>query len=185
MPFSFYPKNATVFTPATPRATRRDFEKTLAGLCLAALVSVGAAPAPADTLSRSVDVKGSPTAIWARIGGFCAIRDWHPAIGTCTEDGKTPLTRTLVTKDGKATFVELETGSSAAEHFYSYTFTSSPLPVENYAATLKVTGKNADMSTVTWSGSYTPVPGMEKAASDALVGIYESGLDSIRQMLEK
>lgn len=185
MTFSFYPKTAAGSAFAAPLAARRHLEKTLAGLCLAALVSIGAAPASADTLSRSVDVKGSPAAIWAKIGGFCAIRDWHPAIGTCTEDGKTPLTRTLVTKDGKATFVELETGSSADEHFYSYTFTSSPLPVEHYAATLKVTEKSADISTVTWSGSYTPVPGKEKAASEALAGIYESGLDSIRQMLGK
>ena len=76
-----------------------------------------------------------------RLERFCAIRDWHPAIGTCTEDGKSRSTRTLVTKDGKATFVELQTADSQEKHLYGYTFVSSPLPVSNYKSILKVTAK--------------------------------------------
>ena len=35
----------------------------------------------------------------------------------------------IVTKDGKAVFVETQTARSDAEHRYSYSFNSSPLPV--------------------------------------------------------
>jgi len=119
------------------------------------------------------------------IGSFCAIGDWHPAIAKCTEDGKAPSTRTLVTKDGKATFVELETARSDVEHRYSYTFTSAPVPVTNYSSTLSVNPKGPGVSTVTWAGAYTSNPGNEKDAADALSGIYESGLAAIKARLQK
>jgi len=152
-----------------------------------ALVFLGAyaAPASAATLSRSVDVNGTPAAVWAMIGPFCAIKDWHPAIGACTQDGAAPPTRTLVTKDGKATFVETQTARSDATHLYSYTFKSSPLPVTRYASTIAVTAKGDGMSTVTWSSTYTPDPGKEKDANDALTGIYDSGLGAIKARLAK
>ncbi len=106
----------------------------------------------AATISRSVDVKASVSAVWSLIGPFCAIKDWLPPVGQCIEDGKTPSTRILVTKDGKAAFVETQTRRSDAEHSYSYTFLSSPLPVSNYKSTIKVTAKDDGSSTITWSG---------------------------------
>ena len=152
-------------------------------LCALSLLSAAASPASAASLLRSVDVEGSPAKVWSMIGAFCAIKDWLPPVGTCTEDGKVPPTRTLVTKDGKATFVELQTARSDAEHFYSYTFQSSPLPVGHYTSTIKVAAKGKGMSTITWRGEYVPEPGKEKDANDALSGIYEAGLDSIKAKL--
>jgi hypothetical protein len=155
------------------------------GACLAvsALVLL-ALPTSAASLSRSVDVDGTPSAVWSAIGPFCAIRDWHPAIGTCAEDGKSPSTRTLVTKDGTATFVELNVSQAHAKNQYSYTFVSSPLPVTHYRSTLKVTARG-NGSKVTWSGDYTPDNGKEKDADQALAGIYETGLQAIKDRFAK
>ena len=144
-----------------------------------------AAPAAAASLSRSVDVNGTPAAVWKVIGPFCAIKDWHPAIGTCTETSAKPPTRTLVTKDGKATFVEPQTAHSDKNHSYSYAIKSSPLPVANYKSTIKVTAKGNNMSTVTWSSTYTPQKGKEKEANDALGGIYDAGLSAIKAKFAK
>lgn len=149
------------------------------------LAAVDAAPLSAASLTRSVDVDGTPDRVWSMIGPFCAIKDWHPAIGTCTEAGASPHTRTLVTRDGKAVFVEAETARDDSAHLYAYAFTSSPLPVTQYSATLKVTEKSKDVSTVTWSGSYMPDSGKERDASEALRGIYESGLAAIKTKLMK
>lgn len=150
-----------------------------------ALLGATASPTSAASLSRSVDVSGTPAQVWSKIGAFCAIATWHPAIRTCTEDGKVPPTRTLVTKDGAATFVELQTGHSAAKHRYSYTFLVSPLPVKNYVSTFKVTAKAKGVSTVTWSSTYTPVAGKEAGANAALGGIYEAGLAEIKGKFSK
>jgi hypothetical protein len=155
----------------------------LAAIGAAMLMSVDVAPAFAATISRSADVKASASAVWSVIGPFCAIKNWLPPVGECIEDGKAPPTRILVTKDGKAAFVEAQTARNDAEHSYSYAFLSSPLPVSNYKSTIKVTAKADGSSTVTWTGSYTPDEGQEKAASEALNGVYEAGLAQIKAKL--
>ena len=153
------------------------FSNALAAIALTAL---GASSVWADTLSHSVEVKGAPSAVWSAIGPFCAIKDWLPPVGTCSEDDKLPATRTLVTKDGKATFVEVQTMRSDAEYSYSYAFKASPLPVSGYLSTLKVSPSRQGNSLVTWTGTYTPAAGKEKDAIEALSAIYAAGMASIK-----
>ncbi len=159
--------------------------KTVVPVSVLILFAGSIFPASAASLSRSVEVEGTPPQVWSQIGDFCAIRDWHPAIGSCTEDGNTPPTRTLVTKDGKATFVEFQTAVSQEKHLYGYTFVSSPLPVTNYKSILKVSGKGRGHSQITWSGDYTPDAGKEADAAAALSGIYETGLEAIKAKFAK
>jgi len=162
-------------------------QSALAVGCVAALAFMGAATprASAASLSRSVDVNATPAAVWAVIGPFCAIKNWHPVIATCTEDGQTPPVRTLVTKDGRTTFVEMQTARSDAKYIYSYNFISSPFPVTHYAAQIEVSDKSAGVSTVTWTGSYIANPGKETEAFEALRGVYETGLSAIKAKFAK
>lgn len=145
----------------------------------------GAQSAAAASLSRSVDVKGAPAVVWSKVGPFCSIAQWHPAIGSCADDRRAPPTRTLVTKDGKATFVEVQTARSETGRYYSYAFRLAPVPVSHYVSTIRVAGKGDGTSTVTWSSTYTPDSGRAKEASDALTGIYDSGLGAIKGMFAK
>jgi len=146
----------------------------------AGLLLAGTAPASAETIRRSVDVHAPATEVWKLIGPYCAIKDWLPPVGRCIEDGKTPSTRVLVTKDGQAAFVELQTARNEAEHSYSYTFLSSPLPVRGYASTIRVKANSDGTSTVTWSGAYYPERDKEKVAFEALSGVYDAGLAEIK-----
>ncbi|MBI1210031.1 MAG: SRPBCC family protein [Alphaproteobacteria bacterium] len=139
-----------------------------------------ASAAPAVSIVRSVDVDAPASAVWSKIGGFCAIANWHPMIARCEEDGKTPSTRTLVGKDGKTRFVETQVSRSDGELFYSYAFVASPIPARGYFATIRVVPRNEGGSTVIWNGSYVPAPGKQREIEDALTGIYESGLSAIR-----
>jgi len=167
--------------------TKRNFTAAIQIAALGALAfqSLNVSPASAATLSRSVDVSGTLAQVWSMIGPFCAIKDWLPPVGTCTETGGSPSERTLVTKDGKATFVETQTARSEAEHSYSYTFKSSPLPVTGYASTIKVVPKSDGVSTVIWSSTYVPDLGKEQDAREALTGIYEAGLATIKARFAK
>ena len=139
--------------------------------------SMGETTSP--TLSRSVEVTASAAEVWAEIGAFCSVPDWHPAIATCTLDGDTPPTRTLVTVDGQATFIELESARDDAMFTYSYAILSGPLPLTDYVATISVTEIAGGGSTVTWSSHYTPLEGRDDDAAGALTGIYDSGLSAI------
>ncbi|QWG22282.1 SRPBCC family protein [Bradyrhizobium sediminis] len=151
----------------------------------AVTLGFGAMPASAATLTRSIEVNGAPSAVWSVIGAFCAIKDWLPPVGMCIEDGKSPPTRTLVTRDGKASFVETQISRNDREYSYSYAFISSPLPVTDYRSTIKVTAKGDGVSVVTWTGAYTPDSGKEKDAMEALNGVYESGLAAIQARFKK
>ena len=166
------------------RKTRR-ITALLRSAPLCVTLGFSAIPVSAANLTRSVEVNGAPSAVWSVIGPFCAIKDWLPPVGTCIEDGKSPPTRTLVTKDGKASFVEAQIARNENEYSYSYAFLSSPLPVTHYKSTIKVTAKGDGVSVVTWTGTYTPDSGKEKDAIDALTGVYEAGLAGIQARFKK
>ena len=148
----------------------------LAPVCLAVLA---AQPAVAASLDKSVDVAGDAAGLWARIGPFCSIKDWHPMIGQCTEAGGV---RTLKTKDGKATFVEKETARDDKAMTYSYEIEQSPLPVTRYVSTFKLTPRGKDKANVEWLSTYTPAEGKDADAANAIGGIYQAGLDAIRTL---
>lgn len=154
---------------------------------LAAFVAVAAAAshATAGSLTRQVDVAAPAAQVWSDIGGFCAIKDWHPLVGVCVTDGKTPATRTLITKDGKVSFVETEMARDDAKHFYAYNFVVSPLPAPKYLATIRVVAKSATASTIVWHGDYTAEPGKEKAVEAALANVYETGLSALQAKYAK
>lgn len=145
----------------------------------------GVMPASAANLTRSIEVNSAAAEVWSVIGPFCAIKEWLPPVGQCIEDGKSPPIRTLVTRDGKASFVEAQTARNDRGYSYSYAFLSSPLPVSHYKSTIKVTARGEGASVVTWTGSYTPDPGREKEAVDALGGVYDAGLAAIRDRFKK
>jgi uncharacterized protein YndB with AHSA1/START domain len=162
----------------------KKYLNTFAGLLAVLALGAGVSPVSAASISRSMDVNAAPAKVWSMIGPYCAIKDWLPPVGTCTEDGKNPPTRTLVTKDGKGKFVEMQTARNDKKHTYSYNFQSSPLPVKNYVSTIKVVKKGKG-STVTWSSTYTPDAGKAKDADEALSGVYAAGLGGIKAMAEK
>ena len=137
--------------------------------------------AAAPTLSRSVSVNADAATVWALIGPFCSLGDWHPVVGSCTigDDGH----RTIITADGSATFIERETARDDAAHTYSYAIISSPLPVAGYVASIAVNETTPGVSTVTWSSHYTTPDGMDAAAAEALTGIYEAGFAGISASL--
>ena len=144
----------------------------------AAAIAAGSLGAQAASINKSIDVQAPADKVWAMIGPFCSIKDWHPAIGQCTESGGV---RTLTTKDGKAQFVEKQTASDKKTMSYSYAIEKSPLPITNYTSTLKVVPKGSGESTVQWSSTYTPDKGKEKDADTAISGIYQAGLDNIQK----
>ena len=148
-------------------------------LSAGAFVAAAAGTAQAASVSKSIDIKAPADKVWALIGPFCAIKDWHPVIGQCTESAGV---RTLTSKDGKMRFVEKQTAADAKAMSYSYMIETSPLPISDYLSTIKVLAKGKEDSTVVWSSTYTPKPGQEQAADAAISGIYQAGLDSIQKM---
>ena len=147
-------------------------------LTAAALLALTATGALALEASKSVDIKAPPAKVWAAIGDFCGISQWHPAIAACTPsmDGQKHL-RTLDLKGG-GQIVERQVSRREKKMEYTYAIVSGPLPVAHYRSTIKVT-PSADGSTVTWSGTFSAKGADDAKATAAIQGIYDSGLDAL------
>jgi hypothetical protein len=126
--------------------------------------------------SAKANSKLSADALWAKVGDFCGIAKWHPAIGKCelSADGKM---RTLTLKGGP-TIVESLVKMDTAGRSYTYSIVSGPLPVANYTSTISVAADGAG-SVVTWVGKYDAKGASDADAKKAIDGVYESGLKAL------
>jgi hypothetical protein len=148
----------------------------LAGAGAASLVS-------AKKLEVNVEeakAEAERVALWEKIGGWCAIAEWHPAIAKCedTKDGDTEF-RTLTLKDGGVIKEKLlERGTTS----YKYEIIESPLPVKNYTAMFSVVPDDDDLDeiNVMWSATYDANGKDDKEARKVIDGIFKAGFDSIK-----
>ena len=133
---------------------------------------------PAFGLESSVTTTSSisPEALWKKIGDFCGVADWHPAIEKCvlSADGKQ---RTLSLKGG-GTIVEALENLDDAGHANTYTIISGPLPVANYHSTIRVS-PDPKGSSLKWVGTYDAKGASDADAKKVIDGIYEAGEKSL------
>jgi len=141
----------------------------------AVMVILGMSTASAFALDSSVTMTSSisPEALWKKVGDFCGIASWHPAIEKCvlSPDGKQ---RTLSLKGG-GTIVEALENWDDAKHSYSYTILSGPLPVANYHSTMTVTA-DPKGSALKWMGTFDAKGVPDADAKKTFDGIYETGV---------
>jgi hypothetical protein len=144
----------------------------------AAMIALGVSTASAFALDSSVTMTSSLStdALWKKVGDFCGIATWHPAVEKCvlSADGKQ---RTLSLKGG-GTIVETLENWDDAKHSYSYTIVSGPLPVANYHSTISVTA-DPKGSALKWMGTYDAKGAPDADAKKAIDGVYESGAKSL------
>ena len=118
----------------------------------------------------------TPDAAWKKIGDFCGIATWHPAVEKCvlSDGGKT---RTLSLKGG-GTIVEKLVSRDDNAHNYTYQIVSSPLPVSDYVSTIKVLPDGSG-SSIVWTGDYKAKGASEADAKKTIDGVYKAGVDAL------
>ncbi|MEM7397845.1 MAG: SRPBCC family protein [Pseudomonadota bacterium] len=146
---------------------------------LAATVAFSAATHAAE-VKKQVEAPGTPESVWAMVGDFCAVKDWHPAVADCEqfeEGGET--FRTLTLGDGGKIKEKLtDTGKTS----YSYDIIESPLPVKNYSATFEVNDDDDENTVeIEWEAKFDPADGVDEAkAVEVISGIFDAGVTSVR-----
>ncbi|ORE95769.1 hypothetical protein ATO13_02885 [Stappia sp. 22II-S9-Z10] len=149
---------------------------TLAIAALLALPGYAFAADVSGTVTTTADAK----AAWAALGDFCGIEAWHPAVTACSmEDHGGTKRRTLTLGDG-STIVEDLVAWDDADMAYTYRIIESPLPVDNYESTIKVTS-TADGARVDWTGTFDPKGMSEGDAVGVMQGVYDAGLTGIAE----
>ncbi len=143
-----------------------------------------ATPALAIEVKKEKIVNVPIIKVWDKIGGWCAIKDWHPVITDCKEIRNGEQIRRILTLDGGGEVKELLTGEN--ENSYSYIIESGVLPVENYKSTLSVTALDNDKTKITWMGNFKGGKGKtDQEAAEVMSGAYEAGLKAIAKDLDK
>ena len=130
--------------------------------------------APRDRVERWVDLPARAEDVWAAVGPFGALADWHPTVTECQVvkiDGETHRHVTL--KDGE---MLLEKLLAEEPHTLRYAMVDGPLPVSDYRATLTCFPEG-EGSRLFWSASYET----DEPEVDGLVsGLFEAGLRAVR-----
>ena len=132
-------------------------------------------------VSSSTELPVSAKTVWAVIGNFNALPDWHPAVEKSElkkEDGSTVRKLSLV---GGGSIEEKLEQIDDKERLYTYSILSGPLPVSNYTATLRVRDSGSGC-TVEWGSEFDAQGAPENAAVEAISGIYEAGFENLKKM---
>lgn len=130
-------------------------------------------------VDRSVTLAASADEVWALVGGFDSLPDWHPAVLSCelaSDDGR--MTRRLKVV-GNIRLVERLVRHDDASRSCRYTLSEGPLPVEGYDSTFAVHDGGGDRCVVTWRATFEPSGASEDVAREAIEGIYDSGLNAL------
>lgn len=124
---------------------------------------------------EKVMLGGSADELWAKIGGYCQIAEWHPAVKSCTEDKDV---RTLTLEDG-GKIIEPKTESDGTS--YAYEIKESPLPVSDYKARFSLKPKGDGKALLIWSASFGHKKGKtDDDAKAAIMGVFKAGIDSLK-----
>jgi hypothetical protein len=147
-------------------------------IALAAIAVLGFSTGSALAIDSSVTMTSSMStdALWKKVGDFCGIAAWHPAIEKCVlgADGKQ---RTLSLKGG-GTVVEALESWDDANRSYTYTILSGPLPVTNYHSTVSV-ANDPKGSALKWMGTYDAKGASDADAKKTMDGVYEAGAKAL------
>jgi len=128
-------------------------------------------------VTRSITLNAAPGEVWALIGGFQSLADWHPAIETSTRDDIGGVEHRRLTLAGGGELLEKNLGGDAMS--YGYEIVESPLPVAGYKATISVAdagGDSGGKAVVVWSSTFEATA---DGAADIVAGIYTAGFDAL------
>jgi|SRR5206468_3818006 len=139
----------------------------------------------------STVIDADADAVWRRIRDFNGMPQWHPGIAESRiENGepsdKVGCVRDFRTRDG-GRIRERLLALSDYEYSCSYSILESPMGVDNYTATLKLTPvTDGERTFAEWSAEFECEPRREQELSDHIGGqVFQGGFDALKQHFGK
>ena len=132
-------------------------------------------------------IEASADTVWARIRDFNGLPAWHPAIADSRIENQQPSDRVgcirhFHTRDG-GMIRERLLALSDYDFSCTYEILESPMGVEHYVATLKLTPvTDGDRCFAEWSAEFECAEGRERELSDLIGGgVFQGGFDALKR----
>ncbi len=153
------------------------------------LVGVGLSNSSwADTLmvEEKIVLNETSKAVWALVGGFKALDRWHPEVieSILIGTGKQKGDIRVLTLGNNDTIVERLDFYDEDSMTLQYRILESPLPIENYIASIVVNNKGENLTEVVWKSSFEAVNISNDEVKQIIRGIYLAGLQSLSDIFK-
>ena len=132
-------------------------------------------------------IGASAESVWARIRDFNGLPSWHPAIAESRIEGGAPpdqvgCVRAFHTKDGGFIREKL-LALSDFEFSVTYSILESPMGVEDYVATIKLTPvTDGGRTFAEWSAEFNCAAEREAELLEFIGnGVFQGGFDALKQ----
>lgn len=139
---------------------------------------------------RSSVLSASTDKVWSKIRDFNALPEWHPVIEkSYIEDGKTGdevgCVRNFNLTDG-ANFREKLLTLSDVEHICTYSMLTSPLPLQNYIATLRLFPvTDGNQTFIEWVAEFDCSSEDEESLTSLVgEGVFQAGFNALKSICE-
>ncbi len=140
---------------------------------------------------RSSVIDHSVDTVWGKIRDFNDLPGWHPAIADSQIEGglssdQVGCIRNFNLKDDGGNIREQLLTLSDKEHTCTYSILESPMPVEDYVATLRLIPiTDGNRTYIEWSAEFD-CPVSEEAAMRELIGdaVFQGGFDALKESLQ-
>jgi len=125
--------------------------------------------------------------VWERVRDFNGLPRWHPRIADSQIENGEPSD-----KVGCIRNFRLQNGDQIREQllalsdydtFCTYAILESPMPIENYVATLRLTPvSDGDRCFVEWSAEFDCAPEVEADVSNGIAtNVFQGGFDALKR----
>ena len=128
-----------------------------------------------------------PDAVWSRVRDFNGLPQWHPAIADSRIENseaadKVGCVRNFRLRDG-GQIRERLLALSDYDYSCTYSILESPMGVENYVATLKLTPVTDGMRTFAeWSAEFDCDESRERQLTEQIgQGVFQAGFDALKR----
>ena len=133
-------------------------------------------------------ILNAPTdAVWNVLRDFNGLPNWHPAIAESRIEGGEPADKIGCVRDFRLRngdrIREKLLGLSDYDMFCTYSILESPMGVENYVATLRLTPvTDGDQTFLEWTAEFDCVPEREaELVGNIGGGVFQGGFDALKR----
>ena len=130
----------------------------------------------------------APTgAVWNVLRDFNGLPNWHPAIAESRIEGGEPADKIGCVRDFRLRngdrIREKLLGLSDYDMFCTYSILESPMGVENYVATLRLTPvTDGDQTFLEWTAEFDCAPEREnELVGNIGTGVFQGGFDALKR----